>query len=143
MLGAVAAGSGGVTSKFVAHAALSLFSINYAQTTLGTSTYTVGGTATTSSQQLYLITVQNTSTTTTAALSTATYGPFYAGGQTTTGVVNVAGQTVLNTTTGTAGQGGVPINAGSIVWAVSGTDATAISIVSVDYQIQSQAPITI
>lgn len=148
-LGATAAGSAGVTSKFVAHAALLLFSLNTYQTVLGTSTYTqtVGGTATgtatLSGQQLSLIVIQNTSTTSTVALSTATVGPFLAGGQGTAAQVGGSNQFALNTTTGTAGYGGYPIPQGSQFYVVSGTDATAVNLVTVDYQVQSQAPLTV
>lgn len=142
-LGITSAGSGGTSSKFVAHAALSLFGLTAYQTVLSTSTYTVGGTATTSAQQLNLIVVQNTSTTTTVALATTTIGPFTAGGPTTTAQIGFPTTWALNTTAGTSGQGGVPINAGAQFYVVSGTDATAQSLVTVDYQIQSQAPFTI
>lgn len=148
-LGQIAAGSGAQSSKFVAHAALSLFSLNAYLTVLGTSTYTqtVGGTATgtgtVSGQQLSLIIVQNTSTTTTVGLSTTTVGPFLAGGQGTLGQVGGGNQYALNTVSGVAGQGGIPIPAGAYVYVVSGTDATATSVVSLDYQVQSQAPLTI
>lgn len=148
-LGAIAAGSGGQTSKFVAHAALSLFSLQTYQTVLGTSTYTqtVGGTATgtgtVSGQQLSLIIVLNTSTTTTVGLSTTTVGPFLAGGQGTLGQVGGGNQFALNTVAGVAGQGGIPVPQGAYVYVVSGTDATAVNVCSIDYQIQSQAPITI
>src|SRR5271170_6115357 len=87
-LGAVAAGSGGQSSKFVAFTNLLLFGLTTYTTVLGTSTYTqtVGGTATgtgnISGQQLSVIVIQNTSTTTASvSLSTATIGPFLCGGQ--------------------------------------------------------------
>ena len=148
-LGAVAAGSGGASSKFVAHAALLLFSLSTYQTVLGTSTYTqtVGGTATgtgpASGQQLSLIVITNTSTTTTVALATTTVGPFLAGGAGPAAPVGGGNQFALNTVAGTAGQGGYPVPAGSQFYVVSGTDATAVNLVTIDYQIASQAPLTI
>jgi hypothetical protein len=140
-LGALAAGSGGQTSKFVAFAALQLFSLTTYLSTVGTSTYTANGTQTTLGQQVSVIVIQNTNTTGTAVtLSTATYGPFLAGGQgLSTAAVGGVNQFLLNTTAGTAGQGGVPIPFGAQVYCVSGTDATAVSICTVDYQIQPGA----
>jgi hypothetical protein len=145
VLGSNAAGSGGATSKFVAYAQLQLFSINLLQQVLSTSTYTVGGvgTGTISIMQMNLIIVQNTSTTTTAALSTTTIGPFYAGGSGTVGQLNVYNQYALNTTTGTQGQGGVLVPQGALVYAITGTDATAVAAVTVDYQAAVGAPLTI
>lgn len=143
--GALAAGSGGVTSKFVTHAALLLMSLNTLTQTLGTSTYTTGGTATGSGQQVNLIVISNTNTTGTAVtLSTTTIGPFLAGGQgLATAVVGGYNQFALNTTAGTAGQGGIPVSAGSQVYVVSGTDATAVTNCTVDYQIAAGAAVTI
>ena len=145
ILGSNAAGSGGVTAKFVAFAALQLFSINLMQQVLSTSTYTVSGvgTGTVSIMQVNLIIVQNTSTTTTAALSTTTIGPFYAGGSGTVGQLNVYNQYALNTTTGTQGQGGVLVPQGALIYASVGTDATAIAAVTLDYQEQVGAGLTI
>jgi hypothetical protein len=141
-LGVVAAGSGGVTSKFVAFAALALFSMTTYQTVLGTSTYTANGTATASGQQLSVIIIANTSTNNTVALATTTIGPFLAGGQGTAGQVGGSNQFALNTTPGTAGYGGVPVPQGAQVYVVSGTDATAVNAVVLDYQIQQQAGLT-
>lgn len=141
-LGAVPAGSGGQTSKFVAFANLLLYSLTAYQTVLGTSTYTQSGTATASGQQLSVIVITNTSTTTTVGLATSTYGPFLAGGQGTVGQVGGMNQYALNTTPGTAGFGGVPCPQGAQVYVVSGTDATAASIVTVDYQIAVGAGLT-
>lgn len=143
-LGATVAGSGGVTSKFVAFAALQLFSLTTYTNTLGTSTYTAGGTATTSGQQVSVITVVNTSTTgTSVALSTTTYGPFLAGGQgLSTAAIGGSNQFALNTTTGTGGYGGIPVPQGALVYAVSGTDATAVTVCTVDYAVQAGAGLT-
>jgi hypothetical protein len=138
VLGATAAGASGTSAKFVAHAALLLFSVTGAQLVLSTSTY--GGTA--SNMQVNVIVVQNTSTTSAPALSTTTIGPFTMGG-TATSSINVANQYALNTTTGTQGQGGLPVVAGAVIWAQNGTDTTATCAVTIDYQIASQAPLTV
>lgn len=150
---AIAAGSGGVTSKFVTHAALLLMSLSTFQTVAGTSTYTSTvtgvGTATINGQQLNVIIIQNTATSGAAvALSTTTIGPFLAGGGfvgggTGTGQIGGINNFALNTTAGTAGQGGVPVPANAQVYVVSGTDATAVNLCTIDYQIQVGAPVTI
>lgn len=136
-LGNIAAGNGGVTSKFTAHAALLLFSLNTNLQTLGTSTYTTGGTGTTSGQQISVIVISNTNTTGTAVtLSTTTYGPYLAGGVgLATAAVGGFNQFQLNTATDTSGYGGVPVRKGSLVYCVSGTDATAVTNCTLDYQI--------
>lgn len=151
--GAIAAGNAGVTSKFVTHAALVLLSLSTFQTVAGTSTYTntvTGtGTNTINGQQLSVIVIQNTASSgATAALSTTTIGPFLAGGffasgGTGTGQVGGINQFALNTTAGTAGQGGIPVPALAQIYVVSGTDATAVNLCTIDYQIQAGAPVTI
>lgn len=145
----MAAGSGGVSGKFVAHANLLLFGLNAQLTTAGTSTYTntvTGvGTATINGQQLNLIRITNTASFgATIALSTSTIGPFLAGGNFAsggTGTAQVGGynQFALNTSAPTLG--GIPINQGDQIFVVSGTDATAVSLVSIDYQIQPLAAV--
>ena len=122
ILGSNAAGSAGVTAKFVAFAALQLFSINLLQQTLSTSTYTVSGVGTG---------------------TVSIIGPFYAGGSGTVGQLNVYNQYALNTTTGTQGQGGVLVPQGALIYASVGTDATAIAAVTLDYQEQVGAGLTI
>lgn len=139
-LGSVAAGAAGQTSKFVAFTALLLFGLTTYTQTLGTSTYTqtvngtATGTGTASGQQLSVIIVTNTSTTTTVALATTTIGPFLAGGQGTAAQVGGGNQWAINTTTGTQGQGGLLVAPGAFVYVVSGTDATAVTAVCIDYQ---------
>lgn len=146
-LGAVAAGSGGQSSKFVAFANVLLFGLTLYTVTLGTSTYTqtVGGTATgtgtISGQQISVIVVTNTSSTTTQANSTATIGPFLNGGQGTVAQVGGSNQYAINTTAGVAGQGGYFVPEGSLVYCVSGTDTTAVTVCAIDYQIQPFAPV--
>jgi hypothetical protein len=143
-LGEITAGSAGITGKFVAFAALTLFSLTTYQSVLGTSTYTVGGTATKSGQQLSVIVVQNTNTTGTAVtLNTTTYGPYYAGGVgLATAALGGSNQFPLNTATDTSGYGGVPVSQGALVYVVSGTDATAKNVCTIDYQVGPQAPLT-
>lgn len=147
-LGALAAGSGGQTSKFVAFAALTLFSLVTYQTVAGTSTYTntvTGvGTNVINGQQVSVIVVQNTAAAgAAAALSTATYGPFNAGGTfasggTGTGQVGGINQFAINT----SGLGGVRVPYGAYIYCVSGTDATAVNICTIDYEIQNTAGLT-
>lgn len=139
----VAAGAAGVTSKWLTHAAVQLYSLTTYQTVLGTSTYTVGGTATVSGQQLSVIIVTNTNTGSGVSLATTTIGPFYAGGTGGTAAVGGDNQFALNTTAGVANQGGVPVPAQSVVYVVSGTDATAVNLCAIDYSIQFEAPLTI
>lgn len=134
-----AAGSGGVTDKWVTHANVLLFSLNLSLLGTGTSTYS----GTTGGQQINLITIINTSTTTAVALSTTTYGPFLAGGTGAAAQVSGYNQYALNTTAGVAGYGGIPVPQGSVVYCVSGTDATATTLVTVDYQINTGAGLTV
>lgn len=141
----MAAGSAGVSAKFVAHAALILFGLNAYTTVAGTSTYTftAGGTGTVAvaATQLSVIRITNTASAgATIALSTSTYGPFTVGGSfvgsgTQTNQIGAYSQFQLNTNTGTAGLGGVPINQGDQIYVVNGTDATAVELVAIDYQI--------
>jgi hypothetical protein len=145
----MAAGSAGVSAKFVAHAAMILFGLNTFTTVAGTSTYTYtqGGTATVAvaATQLSVIRITNTASAgATVGLSTSTYGPYTIGGAfvtagTLTNQVGAYSQFQLNTNTGTAGLGGVPINQGDQIYVVNGTDATAVELVAIDYQI---TPIT-
>ena len=113
-LGAIAAGAAGQSSKFVAHAALLLFSLNAYTTAVGTSTYTFTGqngtaTVTVAAQQLSVIRVYNTASAgASVALATQTIGPFpvsggYAPNGTYTNQVGAYTQFALNTTSGTAG----------------------------------------
>jgi hypothetical protein len=141
----MAAGSGGVCEKFTAHAAMILFGLNAITVTAGTSTYTYtqGGTATVAvaATQLSVIRITNTASAgASIALSTTTYGPYTIGGQfvtagTLTNQVGAYSQFQLNTNTGTAGAGGVPINQGDQIYVVNGTDLSAVETVSIDYQI--------
>jgi len=146
------AGSGGVSAKFVAFANLLLFSLNAQTTVAGTSTFTttVNGTTTVNvaTTQLSLIRITNTASAgATIALSTSTIGPFTMGGGfvvsgTQTNQVGAYAQFPLNTSAGTAGFGGLAINQGDQIFVVNGTDATAVELVSIDYQIQPLASVT-
>jgi hypothetical protein len=138
-----------VSAKFVAFANLLLFGLNTQIITAGTSTYTntVTGVATSviNGQQLSLIRITNTASFgATIGLSTTTIGPFLAGGNfasggTGTGQIGGYNQFALNTTS--PGVGGVPINQGDQIYVVSGTDATAVSLVAIDYQVQPRAAV--
>lgn len=146
------AGSGGVSGKFIAHAAMLLMALHTYSTVAGTSTYTYtqGGTATVAiaATQLSLIRITNTQTASNGAvgLSTTTFGPYTVGG-----VFNTAGTLTnqigaysyfqLNTSTGTAGFGGVAVNQGDQFFVVNGTDATAVELVTVEYQTQPGASV--
>lgn len=157
--GIMVAGSAGVSAKFTAFANLLLFSLNTYTTVAGTSTYTgglVGGpsgvNATTgvavASTQLNLIRITNTAAAgATIALSTTTVGPFTVGGVflgaggTATNQIGASNQFALNTSAGTAGLGGLAINAGDQFYVVNGTDATAVELVSIDYQVAPLASV--
>lgn len=152
-LGVAAAGAAAQSQKFLVFAASRLFSVMSSLVLAGTSTYTttVNGTGTVrlTGQQYSVIVIQNTATSgQTAQLSTQTYGPFLAGGNfssgngTQTGQVGGIDQYVLNTGSGTAGYGGVLVAPGSIVYCVSGTDATASSAFTIDYQLDTSAGVT-
>jgi len=153
--GITAAGSGGVSTKFVAHANLLLFGLNAYTTIAGTSTYTAttaqyysGGTSSATihvnATQLSLIRITNTAAVNLApSLSTSTIGPFYVdqyyANGTATGGVGAVAQFSLNTSTGTAGLNGVAINQGDQIYCVNGTDATVVNLISIDYQVQPLA----
>lgn len=90
-LTANSAGSGSLSGKFLAHAALQVYGVTFMTTTPGTSTYTVAGTATAQATQMSALYVSNTLTTT-IQLTTNTVGPFTIGGTTTAGTnVSVGG----------------------------------------------------
>lgn len=151
--GVCAAGAAAQSGKFVAHANLLLFSLNVALLIAGTSTYTSTntgvGTSVISVQQLSLIQILNTAAAgSTQALSTTTIGPFLAGvnfysGGTGTGQTFTTNQYALNTNTGTSGIGGLYVPAGATLYVVSGTDATASSAFTIDYQIAPLAGVVI
>lgn len=92
------AGSAATTGKFTAWAQTIVYGATFNITAIGTSTYTVNGTATTSCQALYAVFVTNTNTTGTAVtlatttLGAAASGPFFVGGTGASGTnVNVQG----------------------------------------------------
>lgn len=93
-------GSGGTsTTKFTAFTQLTIFGVTFSPiTALGSSTYTVNGSSTTSAMSAYCVFIANTNTTGTAVtLATSTVGgvstgPFYVGGTGAAGAnVNVPG----------------------------------------------------
>lgn len=85
------AGSGTLSGKFYAHAALQVYGATFHTIAAGTSTYTVSGTATAQATQVNAIYITNTATNS-IALSTSTIGPFTIGGTTTAGTnVSVGG----------------------------------------------------
>lgn len=160
------AGSGSTSGKFYAWAALTVFGVTFATITAGTSTATVGGTATSPSASFSAIYITNTNTTGTAvSLGTTTVGPFVIGGTST--ATNVGGQSggiaggyqgpyALNTLGGTnttqvwgtgtytagypgnaqVGIGGLPMNPGDVLYFVNGTDATAVVVPILQYSLQ-------
>jgi len=146
-----AAGAAGVTAKYAAHAALILYGLTVNITAAGTSTYTYSGangssTVAINADQLSLIVVQNTGGTGSVALSTTSYGPWTVGGQynasgTYTGQVGAYQQIQINTNTGTAGLGGVVVPVGASFYVQGGTDATAASEITIDYNIQPLAAV--
>lgn len=154
------AGSGGVSGKFVAFANMLLFGLTTFSTIAGTSTFTGGLTGgppgvnpttgvAVAATQVNLIRITNTASSgATIALSTTTIGPFTVGGVflgaggTATNQVGANNQFALNTTAGTAGLGGVQINQGDQIFVVNGTDATAVELVTIDYQILPLASVT-
>ena len=145
----MAAGSGGVSASFTAHANLLLYGLTAYTTVAGTSTYTAtqyysaGGTSATvhvNASQLSLIRITNTAAAGVApALSTSTIGPFYVdtlfANGTATGQIGATQTVALNTSTGTAGLGGLSINQGDRFYVVNGTDATSVNLISLEYQV--------
>ena len=117
-------------------------------------------------QILSLLRVANTVTAagTAPSLTTTTYGPFvtgslFANGTFTAAIGNTnqyainslqivgppASGTATTTTLPNAGlsnQGGILVNQGDVLFVVSGTDATATTSVTLDYQIQPLASVT-
>ena len=80
-LTANSAGSGSLSGKFLAWAALTVYGVTFATVAAGTSTYTVSGTATSPATQVSALYITNTNTTGTAVtLGTNTVGPFTVGG---------------------------------------------------------------
>lgn len=149
------AGSGGVSAKFVAHANLQLFSLNAFTTVASTSTYTAtqyynySGSSTSATvhvnaSQLSLIRITNTAAAGVApSLSTSTIGPFYVdtlfANGTATGQIGATASVALNTSTGSAGLGGLSINAGDQIYVVNGTDASSVNLVTIDWSVQPLA----
>jgi len=146
-----AAAANGTSAKYTAHANLLATALSISTIAVGaaTSSYTftgANGTATVAalSDQLSLIVTQPTSTGTgSIVLSTTTYGPITvgagAGGFLNSGTyTNQIGQVMqvqLNTSTGTAGLGGVTIPQGAMFYIQGGTDTGASEAITLDYQV--------
>lgn len=98
-LGTITGSGGASTTKFTAFTQLTIWGVTFFPVTaLGSSTYTVNGSSTTSAQSAYAVFIANTNTTGTAVtLATTTIGgastgPFYIGGTGAAGSnVNVPG----------------------------------------------------
>lgn len=131
------------TAKMVAYSNMFAFSVSVYVDTAGTSTFS----STISSQTLQLTIISNTNTTGTAiGLTTATWGPYAMGGpnvstSTGTGIAGGFVQFALNTAAGTAGAGGYYVPAGSEFNILLGTDATAVLVPAIDYQLAPLAPV--
>jgi len=147
-----AAGSGGVSAKFVAHANLILFGATVYTTVAGTSTYTATqfygnqvGTQTSASvhantTQLSLVRITNTATLGAApALSTSTVATVYPDtwytNGTGTGGVGSYSQFAVNTATGSAGLNGFAVNVGDQLFFLNGSDTSAVNLVTLDYAV--------
>ncbi len=144
------AGSGGVSGKFVAHANLLLTGLTTFTTVAGTSTYTTGLTGgpvgvgaagpAVAATQLSLIRITNTAAPgATVALSTTTTGPFTVAGAflgaggTATNQIGASNQ--FNLAGAGTSTGGIAVNAGDQFYVVNGTDATAVELINIDYQV--------
>ncbi len=113
-------GSGGVsTAKFTAFTQLTIFGVTFFPTVLGSSTYTVNGTATTSAQSAYAVFITNTNTTGTAiTLATTTTGGA------STGPFYVAGTGAMGTNVNVPGIGGVGGYSKYAINTLGGTNTT-------------------
>ena len=146
------AGSGSTSDKFFALTNLKAYGASFLMTTAGTSTYTVGGTATTAGTQISALYVTNTATGS-ISLSTTTIGPFTIGGATGTAsgiggpfALNTVGGSVASQTVGTntltSGLGGIPMGRGDFLYFVNGTDASAVWVAQFDYAVAPLANLT-
>ena len=160
---ALVAGASGVTSKFIAFAALTLYGLICTAVATGTSTTNLwNGTATQVSvgnDAVSLIRIMNNAALGAApSLSTATYGPFavnnYNGtatGTTTNSAAPGYNNTIQLFGTGTTGQlqagqaaanGGISVNRGDQLYVLRGTDATAVTAVALEYSVTPMAEIS-
>lgn len=145
----IAVGASTAGTKFTAFANLLLLGLTINPTAAGTSTYSTGlannvpaATVAVASQQYSVIRITNTATSgATVALSTSTFGPFTLGGNfvasgTATNQVGAFSQfQIAGNGTSTSSNGGVAVNAGDTVYVVSGTDATAAGLHTIDFQV--------
>jgi hypothetical protein len=126
------------TAKYVAYTAQFLYGLTVYMDTIGTSTYS----ATTSAQTVSVYVVTNTSTSSTVALTTATYGPYNAGGAGAVAQAGGANVYAINTNTGIGVTGGVYVAPYSEIYFQSGTDATAKVTATLDFQVAPLAAVT-
>lgn len=126
-----------VAAKFATFADAWFYSATVILDTIGTSTYS----STTSAQQVTVFAVVNTSTTSTVGLATTTFGTVIAGGTGSPAQAGGANVLVFNTATGVGGFGGYFIPRFSSVYAQNGTDATAKTNVTLDYQVAPLATV--
>jgi hypothetical protein len=164
---ALAAGASGATSKFVAFTALTVFALTASAVATGSSTYNLWNGSTTQTgvgcDTVQLIRIMNNAALGAApSLSTATYGPFCVN-NTALGATGITTGTVTNSSapgytnyiqlygTGTTGQlqvgsntanGGIQVNQGDQLYILRGTDATAITGVSLEYSITPLANVS-
>ena len=152
------AGAAGASSKFVAFAAMIVYSLVASMVTVGasTSSYTGwNGTATVTSinaDRVSVLRVYNTASVGVApVLATQTFGPFsisnYDGTSTNTqtntaGFTNVIPLAYGGTATGAVqtgsatATGGFSVNQGDILYLLRGTDTAAVEGLALEYQIQ-------
>lgn len=160
------AGSAVTTSKFIAFANMTVYSITANMVTSGgTSTYTLwNGTSTVTAigaQTFAVVRIFNTAAAGTApAVGTATYGPYvcslYNGTATGTQTNSTATYLTNNVqlwgtaTTGTgaqqagtnSGNGGFQVNQGDILYVVQGTEATATLAYSLEFSVTPLASVS-
>lgn len=118
-LGTITGSGGTSTTKFTAFTQLTVFGVTFFPTVLGSSTYTVNGTATTSAQSAYAVFITNTNTTGTAiTLATTTVGGA------STGPFYVAGTGSMGTNVNVPGQGGVGGYSKYAINTLGGTNTT-------------------
>ena len=131
------------TAKFVTWANMYLYSLWVYPDVLGTSTFS----STLSCNTIQLTVIVNTSTTTnTPQLATTTWGPYVAAGNqvstsTGTAAIGAIAYVAINTTTGSGGFGGYYVPAGAEIVLTLGTDATAVVVPAIDYQLAPLAPV--
>jgi hypothetical protein len=142
-----AAGSGGVSAKYVAFANYQAYTLHCLTQAIGSSTYTFtqGGTTTVAVKcdEVSLIAVYNTAATgSTIALATSSWGPFVPAGNFLTSGTLTNQNGAYTPLALSSSTGGVNIPQGSQIYIVGGTDATAVYEVTLDYQVVPGAAMT-